>query len=156
MYGNSCWRTWQSNGKQTQSDQHDGISQINCYFYLSFSELKTRKKKTSVSSSTKRKKEKINYFTTMTVLSNHCFVFLKRTEKKMNVMVILIHSRTQQHIYIHQCTQCVLWYVPLLFDRATWSRPSHPLPTHYTDIHRPLKQDVQKLVFSIKQCRALT
>ena len=49
-------------------------------------------------------------------------------------------------------------YVPFLFD------PSHPrahpcaLPAqpHHIDTHRPLKQDVQKLVFSIKQCRALT
>ena len=50
---------------QTQSEQHDGMTQINGYFYssLTFSDLKTRKKKKEIIScqfhvSKKKEKEK--------------------------------------------------------------------------------------------------
>lgn len=103
-----------------------------------------------VSTKKKKKKMKHNYFTSMTAFSNHWFSKKwKRKKKMLSLGIHFIQGFTCT--YIQLCTLCA-WYVPLLFDHAP--RPS--LPTHHIDIHRPLKQDVQKLVFSIKQCRALT
>lgn len=87
----------------------------------------------------------------MTAFSNHWFSKGKR--KKYYLIVNPIHSRIHLHIYPPVHPVCVVCAVTVQLDSTL---PPPPLPTHHTDIHRPLKQDVQKLVFSIKQCRALT
>lgn len=154
-----------TNIKQWQSDQHDGMPQINGYFLFNFSELKTRKRKrktTLVSfiyrekrKRKKKTKQKKNYFTSMTEIIG--FQKWKRKEKKKNIYIYYCESISFEDSPAHISTRAPsVWYVLLPYDRATWSpKTQHPPPdpSHNTEIHGPQRQDVQKLVFNIKQCR---
>lgn len=80
----------------------------------------------------------------------------KRKEKK-NIYIYYCESISFEDSPAHISTRAPsVWYVPLPYDRATWSpKTQHPPPdpSHNTEIHGPQRQDVQKLVFNIKQCR---
>lgn len=78
-------------------------------------------------------------------------------EERKNIYIYYCESISFEDSPAHISTRAPsVWYVPLLYDRATWSpKTQHPPPdpSHNTEIHGPQRQDVQKLVFNIKQCR---
>lgn len=136
-----------TNIKQWQSDQHDGMPQINGYFLFNFSELKTRKRKSKTTlvsfiyrekRKRKKNKQKKNYFTSMTEIIG--FQKWKRKEKKKNIYIIVnpFHSRTHLHIYppVHPVCGMCRYRMTVQLDPQ---KPSTPLPTHhitqrYTDL----------------------
>lgn len=82
----------------------------------------------------------------------------KRKEKYIYIYIYYCESISFKDSPAHLSTRAPsVWYVPLPYDRATWSpktqHPPSPLPSHHTEMHWPQRQDVQKLVFNIKQCR---
>lgn len=147
---NRKWSAWWQNSNKWLVFIHLELSanwkQKNKEKHVGFTYLHTKKKK--------GKKKKQNYFTSMTTFSNHWFS--KGQKKKKEVIIVncctvnLFQARIHQHISTCAPSICGMC-------RASWSHPPRPpRPSRYTDTHRPLKQDVQKLVFSIKQCRAST
>lgn len=141
---------------QTQSDQRDGIIQINAYFLFvvnfQWTKNKKRTKNNNMVLSTQKKKEAKLFHIHDRVLKSLIF---QRAEKKVIISLWILFIEGFTCTYIHLCTQCVCGMCRYRLTVQVDPTPL-PLPNHYTDIHRPLKQDVQKLVFSIKQCRALT
>lgn len=132
-----------TNIKQWQSDQHDGMPQINGYFLFNFSELKTRKRKSKTTlvsfiyrEKRKRKKKK-TYFTSMTEIIG--FQKWKRKEKiYIYIIVNPFHSKTHLHIYppVHPVCGMCRYRMTVQLDPQ---KPSTPLPTHhitqrYTDL----------------------
>lgn len=136
-----------TNIKQWQSDQHDGMPQINGYFLFNFSELKTRKRKSKTTlvsfiyrekRKRKKNKKKKNYFTSMTEIIG--FQKWKRKEKNIYIYIIVnpFHSRTHLHIYppVHPVCGMCRYRMTVQLDPQ---KPSTPLPTHhitqrYTDL----------------------
>lgn len=79
----------------------------------------------------------------------------KRKEKYIYILLWIHFIQGLTCTYIHPCTQCVVcavtvWPCNLIPKNPA---PPSPLPSHHTEIHGPQRQDVQKLVFNIKQCR---
>lgn len=125
-------QTGRSNGKQ--GDQHDGVIQINGYFYFIFNLQWTKNKKEvqpcrfHVSTKEKKKRKKRSKTTSQRWLRSQ-IIGLRKGKRKIYINVnpfLEEFSCTSMHL----CAQCV-WYVPLSFDRATWSqtRPPSLLPS---------------------------
>lgn len=143
---NTKWSAWWHNSNKW------------CFYSSStFSELKTRKKSNHVGFMYLQKKErnkikKQNYFTSMTAFSNHWFLKGKRKKKILSHCESVSFKDSAAHISTCAPSVCGMcrYHLTVQLDPTP---PPHPSHRH---THRPLKQDVQKLVFSIKQCRALT
>lgn len=126
-------------------------------FFIQLQWLKTRKRKSKTTlvsfiyREKKKKKKKLFHIHDW----NHWFS--KMEEEKKYIYIYYCESISFKDSPAHISTRAPsVWYVPLPYDRATWSpKTQHPPPdpSHNTEIHGPQRQDVQKLVFNIKQCR---